>query len=140
MGLVVLSLGSTVALLCTMGFFMMGSLPLLVLKHDTPMDARFIRGLFALYYGALMAVGAVAAVAYGLTGRLAFALGMAAVVGLAVLLRRVIVGRMDALRATMTADDAAGIAGFRRLHIRGMLINVAQLAALVWGLTRLSPA
>ena len=139
MAFVVLSLGSTVALLCTMGFFMMGSLPLLVLKHDTTLDARFIRGLFALYYGAVMVTGGVAAAAYALAGRPAFALGMAALVGLAVLLRRVIVGRMDALRATMTADDAAAIADFRQLHIRGMLINVVQLGAVVWGLTRLSP-
>ena len=139
MAFVVLSLASTVALLCTMGFFMMGSLPLLVLKHDTPLDARFIRGLFALYYAAVMVTGGVAAAAYALTGRPAFALGMAAVAVLAALLRRLIVGRMDALRATMTADDAHGIAGFRRLHIRGMLINVAQLGAVVWGLTRLSP-
>lgn len=139
MAFVVLSLGSTVALLCTMGFFMMGSLPLLVLKHDTTLDARFIRGLFALYYGGVMVTGGVAAAAYALAGRPAFALGMAALVGLAVLLRRVIVGRMDALRATMTADDAAAIADFRQLHIRGMLINVVQLGAVVWGLTRLSP-
>jgi hypothetical protein len=139
MTFVVLSLGATVALLCTMAFFMMGSLPLLILKHDTPLDARFIRGLFALYYAAVMVTGGVAAVAFALAGRPAFALGMAALAMLAVLLRRLIVGRMDALRATMTADDAPGIAGFRRLHIRGMLINVAQLGAVVWGLVRLSP-
>lgn len=140
MAFTVLSLGSTVALLCTMGFFMMGSLPLLVLKHDTPLDARFIRGLFALYYAALTVIGSVAAASYALTGRPGFAVGMAGVAVLAVLLRRLIVGRMDALRATMTADDAPGIAGFRRLHVRGMLINVAQLGAVVWALTRLSPA
>ena len=139
MAFVALSLGSTVALLCTMGFFMMGSLPLLILKHDTPVDARFIRSLFALYYAAVMVTGGIAAVAYALTGRPVFALGMAAVALLAVLLRRVIVGRMDALRATMTPDDAPGIAGFRRLHIRGMLINVVQLGVVVWALTRLSP-
>lgn len=139
MAFVVLSLGATVALLCTMGFFMMGSLPLLVLKHDTPVDARFIRSLFALYYAAVMVTGGVAAASYALAGRPAFAVGMAAVAVLAFLLRRVIVGRMDALRATMTADDAPAIAGFRRLHIRGMLVNVAQLGVVVWGLTRLSP-
>jgi hypothetical protein len=139
MTFVVLSLGATVALLCTMAFFMMGSLPLLILRHDTPLDARFIRGLFALYYAAVMVVGGVAAVAYAMAGRPAFAVGMAALAVLAVLLRRLIVGRMDALRATMTADDAPGIAGFRRLHIRGMLINVTQLGAVVWGLVRLSP-
>ena len=139
MAFTVLSLGSTVALLCTMGFFMMGSLPLLILKHDTPLDARFIRGLFALYYAAVMVTGGVAAVAYAMAGRPAFALGMAALASLAVLLRRLIVGGMDALRATMTPDDAPAIAGFRRLHVRGMLINVAELGAVVWGLVRLSP-
>ena len=36
----------TVALLVTTAYFMMGSLPLLILKHDTPVDARFIRGFF----------------------------------------------------------------------------------------------
>jgi hypothetical protein len=140
MAFVVLSLGSTVALLCTMGFFMMGSLPLMILKHDTPLDARFIRGLFALYYAAVMATASVAAASCALTSRPSFAAGMVAIAALAVLLRRVIVGRMDALRATMTADDAPGIASFRRLHVRGMLINVAQLGAVVWGLTRLAPA
>ena len=70
MTFVVLSLGATVALLCTMAFFMMGSLPLLILKHDTPRDARFIRGLFALYYAAVMVVGAA-------LGCLAVVLGLA---------------------------------------------------------------
>jgi len=35
---VVIALIATVILLVWMGFFMMGSLPLLVLKHDTPLD------------------------------------------------------------------------------------------------------
>ncbi|MDM0068471.1 hypothetical protein [Variovorax sp. J31P207] len=47
---IVMALIPTVLLLVWMGFFMMGSLPLLVLKHDTPLDSRFIRGLFNVYY------------------------------------------------------------------------------------------
>ena len=46
--MLILALISAVVLLVWMGFFMMGSLPLLVLKHDTPVDSRFIRGLFNL--------------------------------------------------------------------------------------------
>ena len=46
----VVALTSTVALLVVMGFFMFGSLPLLILKHDTPLDSKFIRGLFNIYY------------------------------------------------------------------------------------------
>ena len=43
-----------VLLLVWMGFFMLGSLPLMILKHDTPLDARFIRGLFDVYYPAVI--------------------------------------------------------------------------------------
>lgn len=55
-----LALLATVGLLISMGFFMLGSLPLLVLRHDTPMDARFIRGM-------LFNVVQLATVAWGLT-------------------------------------------------------------------------
>ena len=40
----------TVALLVTTAYFIMGSIPLLVLKHDTPLDERFVRGFFHVYY------------------------------------------------------------------------------------------
>ncbi len=40
----------TVALLVTTTYFILGSIPLLVLKHDTPLDARFVRGFFDIYY------------------------------------------------------------------------------------------
>ncbi len=36
----------TVALLVTTAYFLLGGLPLLVLDHDKPLDARFIRGFF----------------------------------------------------------------------------------------------
>ena len=134
---VVLALLATVFLLISMGFFALGSLPLLVLKHDTPLDARFIRGLFAVYYGAVKITAAAAAIAYALAEKPAFALGMTCVVALAFTLRRTVVPRMDQLRATMSATDAAGITRFRRLHIGGMLFNVIQLGTVAWGLTYL---
>jgi hypothetical protein len=48
------------------------------------------------------------------------------------------------LRTTMTADGRAWRRQFpapvRGGHLRGMLTNVARLRAVVWALTRLSPA
>lgn len=133
----VMSLIATVVLLVWMGFFMMGSLPLLVLQHDTPLDARFIRGLFNVYYLAVMPTASAAALGYAWIGRPLFALGMACIAALAFSLRRwLIIPRMDALRGAALATDTA-ILQFRRLHIAGMVLNVAQLAAVAWALTRL---
>lgn len=136
--MLILALISTVALLVWMGFFMMGSLPLLVLKHDTPLDSRFIRGLFNLYYLALMITATVGALSYVLVGRLdiAAALGGIALLGFAE--RRWFVGGMDALRSTMTAEDSAAIKRFRQLHIVGMLLNVLLLAGFCFGMTKVS--
>ncbi len=58
-----------VLLLVSMGFFMLGSLPLMILKHDTPLDARFIRGLFDVYYKAVMAAAAAGTLAHALAAR-----------------------------------------------------------------------
>ena len=129
---------STVALFCWMGFFMMGSLPLLVLKHDTPLDARFIRGLFNVYYIAAMVTAAVAALSYVWAGQSAFAGGMGCVAALSFGTRRWIIPGMDALRAAMNGSDMVAIFQFRRLHVIGMLLNVTQLGAVVWSLTKLA--
>ena len=129
---------ATVGLLISMGFFMLGSLPLLILKHDTPLDARFIRGLFYYYYGAVMATATAAAAGYAFAGKPLFSLGMCCIVALAFLLRRAVLSRMDLVRSVMTPADRAAISRFRRLHIGGMLFNVVQLGTVAWGLTFLS--
>ena len=132
-----LALLGTVGLLISMGFFMLGSLPLLILKHDTPLDARFIRGLFHYYYCAVMVTATVAALGYAYADRPVFLLGMCCVAALAFLLHRTVVSRMDLVRGMMTATDTAGISRFRKLHIGGMLFNVIQLGTVAWGLTYL---
>jgi hypothetical protein len=134
---IVMALIPTVLLLVWMGFFMMGSLPLLVLKHDTPLDSRFIRGLFNVYYLAVMLTAGAAALGYAWTGKTAFALGMACIASLAFALRRwLVIPRMDVLRDRIPASDTA-ISRFRRLHIVGMMLNVAELGTVAWALTRL---
>lgn len=135
-----LAIVATVAVLLCMGFFMLGSLPLLVLNHDTPLDAGFIRGLFNLYWRALLLTACVAALMYSLAGILPFAAGMALLALMASVVHRGIVMRMDALREVMTAADAASILRFRQLHVGGMVLNVLQLGGLAtaMGMSRLS--
>lgn len=136
--MLIVALISTVALLVWMGFFMMGSLPLLVLKHDTPLDSRFIRGLFNVYYVAIMITATIGAVSYALAGRPAIAFALACVTTLGFAGRYWLVSRMDLIRSTMTAEDSSAIQQFRRLHITGMLINVALLAGYCFGMTQVS--
>ena len=63
------ALGFTVALLVTTAYFIMGSIPLLILKHDTPLDARFVRGFFNIYYVAAFTTATATAISYAIAGR-----------------------------------------------------------------------
>jgi hypothetical protein len=119
-----------VLLLVWMGFFMLGSLPLMILKHDTPLDARFIRGLFDVYYKAVIVVAGAGMLVHALAQRPATTALMAVVVAIAFASRRTILFAMDRLRITMHENDTAGIRRFRRLHVLGMVLNVTQLLAI----------
>jgi hypothetical protein len=124
----------TVALLVTTAYFLLGSIPLLVLKHDTPLDSRFVRGFFNTYYlGAMFTAGG-AAVTYAFAGRAAFSAGAAALALLATLLRRKVIPQMDSLQARIQAGGIEAIPGFRRTHVFAILVNVVQLALIVWSL------
>ena len=127
----------TVILLVITAYFLMGSVPLLVLKHDTPLDARFVCGFFNTYYVAAMYAAAATALSYAIAGRLVFAAGATALAAIAVVLRRTVLQRMDSIRAVLQADDAGAIAAFRRTHIAAILANLAQLALIVWSLVAL---
>ena len=125
----------TVALLVVTAYFILGSVPLLVLKHDTPMDSRFVRGFFNTYYLAAMYTAGGTAVSYALAGRAVFAGGASGLVLLAILLRRQIISRMDSHRAEIDVQGVTAIRGFRRVHVTAILLNLAQLVLIVWSLT-----
>jgi hypothetical protein len=127
----------TVILLVITAYFLMGSVPLLVLKHDTPMDARFVRGFFNTYYVAAMYAAGATALSYAIAGRLVFAAGASGLAALAVVLRRTVMEKMDSLRAGLQSDDTDAIAAFRRTHVAAILANLAQLALIVWSLVAL---
>jgi hypothetical protein len=128
----------TVALLVVTAYFLLGSVPLLILQHDTPMDSRFVRGFFNTYYLAAMFTASATAVSYAFAGRLIFAGGAAALALLATTLRWKVIPKMDALRAQIPAGETDAIPGFRRIHATAILINLAQLALIVWSLMSLS--
>jgi len=136
-GAMIAALFFTVALLVTTAYFIMGSIPLLVLKHDTPLDARFVRGFFNIYYVAAVVTASATSISYAFAGRPALATGAAALALLAVVLRRKVIPKMDALGAQIQSNYMDAIPGFRRTHITAIAINVVQLVVIVWSLTTL---
>ena len=125
----------TVALLVTTVYFILGSIPLLVLKHDTPLDASFVRGFFNLYYVAAVVTACATSISYAFAGRPALAAGAAVLALLAVLLRKRVIPKMDALGTQIQSNDMDAIPGFRKTYITAIAINVVQLVAIVWSLT-----
>jgi hypothetical protein len=128
----------TVALLVTTAYFLLGSVPLLVLQHDTPLDGRFVRGFFNTYYLGVMFTAAPAAVSYALVGRFGFGAGAGALAMLAAFLRRRLLPEMDRLRTRIHEGDPQAITGFRRLHVCAIGVNLIQLVLIVWTLIAFS--
>lgn len=128
----------TVALLVTTAYFLLGGLPLLILKHDVPLDARFIRGFFRVYYRAAFCTSLGASASFALWGRFAFAAGAAAIALLSVLLARHLIRAMQELGDSIETSGAQAVAGFRKVHAVALSLNLAQLVVVVWGVLQLS--
>jgi hypothetical protein len=124
----------TSILLVTTAYFLMGSVPLLILDHDTPMDARFVRRFFDVYYTAALFAAGAAALSYALAGRPAFAALGAGLALLATALRRAVIPKMEALGAQIQSGAAGAVRAFRQLHGMAIAINLAQLVVVVWSL------
>ncbi|MEY2685317.1 MAG: hypothetical protein RJA09_2461 [Pseudomonadota bacterium] len=125
-------------MMVTAGYFLLGGLPLLVLQHDTPLDARFVRGFFRVYCKAAMYSATGATVGYALWGRVPFAMGALLLALLAVAIKRTWLPAMQGLEPRMLAQDATAVGAFRRLHLSLLSLNLVQLVLIVWGVTRIS--
>jgi hypothetical protein len=128
----------TVVMLVTTAYFLLGGLPLLVLEHDVPLDAKFIRSFFNVYYKAAFWAALGASISYASWGRFGLAAGAAGLVVVAVLLRRHLLSAMQQLGSQIQANADGAIRRFRRVHATALAINLAQLVALVWGTLQLS--
>ena len=128
----------TVALMVTTAYFLMGGLPLLILKHDTPLDARFVRGFFDVYYKAAFFTATGASISYAWASRPGFALGHAGVALLVVLLRAKLVAAMAQWGDMIHQGEMRAVKHFRKVHLTALTMNLVQLIGLVWGLTKIS--
>ena len=124
----------TVAMLCISAYFLLGSVPLLILKHDTPVDGNFIRSFFNLYYRVAAFVAGAGTLSYAFSGRPWFAVCAAVIAVLSVVLRRTIIAKMDLLRNQIQSTDFEAIPEFRKIHFRAILISLVQLVVVVWSL------
>jgi hypothetical protein len=124
----------TVMLIVTTAYFIMGSIPLLILKHDTPLDARFVRGFFNVYYIAAMVTASATSISFAFAGYPALGIGAAGLAVLAAVLRQQIIPKMDALGAQIQSNFMDAIPGFRKTHLTAILINLVQLVVIVWSL------
>jgi hypothetical protein len=128
---------TTVALLFSIVYFTLAALPLLILKHDTPRDSSFVRGVLNTNYVAVIIAALVCTLSYALAVQPAISFGMAGIAAFAFAVRNGVISRMDRLRSTMTVGDSAAIAQFRRLHITGIVLNVVPLGPIAWVMTHL---
>jgi hypothetical protein len=130
----------TVALLFTTAYFLLGGLPLLILQHDVPLDARFVRGFFNVYYKAAFWTAIGACLSFGSWGRFGFAIGAGVLAAAVMVLRKYLLQAMHHLAGRIEQSDDRAIREFRRVHSTALLINFAQLVVLVWGTLQLSRA
>ena len=98
-GAMIAALFFTVALLATTAYFIMGSIPLLVLGDGTPLNARFVRGFFNIYYVMAIVTASATSISYALAGHVAIAAGAAALALLAAALRRKVTRRRQCARS-----------------------------------------
>lgn len=124
----------TVALLAVTAYFLLGSVPLLTLKHDNPVDARFIRSFYTTYYRIAFLAAVGTTVSYALAGRPAFALGAAGIAILTGVLYKRFIPLMDQLAPQILAKDTEAIPAFRKIHKSAILINTTQLLAILGSL------
>jgi hypothetical protein len=129
------SLFCTVALLAVTGYFFFGSVPLLILKHDTPMDARFVRSFYVVYYRVAIVTASAKLSVVALAGRPLLAFGAAVIALLAWVVRGHFIPRMESLAPHIQAHDTATVSAFRKIHLTAILINVVQMIAVVSALT-----
>mgnify|MGYP000863832667 FL=1 len=132
-----LALVSTVLLLMSLGFFVLGATPLLILKHEVAMDSKVIRQVFHYCYRLVAVMAAVGSIGYAAHSQPVLSLCLGSIALLAVVLHHWMMTRMDTLRTTMHEGDRRAISRFRKLHVSGIAMNLMQLGVVGWAMTQI---
>jgi hypothetical protein len=126
-----IALYATAILLGTMLFFSFIVTPVAFKALEGDNISAYLRALFPLYYLVIIICGAVGALALALNAHPVPGSLLAAVGGFALLMRQLVLPRLDALRAGRAAGEAVATRQFKRLHAVSMVVNLAQIVALL---------
>jgi hypothetical protein len=129
---------ATVILLFPMAYFLLASPAFLLVALDIQPVALLLRGLFNAYFLMMTIAGVIGTVAFAVTGRLVFAIGIGLLAAFAVSARRWFLRQMDVQLGARDAGDADAARRLRRLHWGGMLCNAIQLVAIVGSIPYIS--
>lgn len=125
----------TVAMLAVTTYFLFGSIPLLILKHDNTMDSQFIRSFYITYFKFAIVVATAATLSYALAARPLLALGAAAIATLTLVLRFKFIPQMDELGLEIRDNNnLMAIPDFRKIHKTAIYLNLAQLVTVLGSL------
>ncbi len=127
----------TVLLLATTVYFFMGGLPLLILQHDVPLDARFVRSFFRLYYRLAFVTSTATAVSHALSGAWLLAMGAAGIVAATVAVRGLLVPAMQFYGDGIQRSDPQALGRFRRAHTTVLLIILVEVVLIIASLSQL---
>jgi len=130
------SLIFTVAMLAVTTYFLFGSIPLLILKHDNTMDSKFIRSFYITYFKFAIVVSTAAAISYATAVRPIQAMGAMAIAILTLVLRFKVIPQMDQLGSEIREDNnLMAIPEFRKIHKSAITLNFAQLITVLGSLS-----
>lgn len=124
-----LPLLATVILLFPMFYFAMASLTFFLRRFDDPIVTWMLRGLFDVYFLAVIVFGTLAMVAFGSDRRLLPALCFGALAACGIGARQWFLGRLDGQIRARDIGQPAAIRRLRRLHVGGILYNACQCVA-----------
>ena len=130
------SLFCTVAMLAVTTYFLFGSVPLLLLKHDNMMDSKFIRSFYITYFKFAIVVSTAATLSYAAAARPFQAIGATAIVCLTLLLRFKFIPQMDRYGSEIRDNNSPmAIPEFRKIHKTAIFLTLAQLITVLGSLS-----
>ena len=117
-------------------YFLFGSIPLLILKHDNTMDSKFIRSFYITYFKFAIVVSTAAAISYAAAVRPIQAMGAMAIAILTLVLRFKFIPQMDQLGSAIREDNnVMAVPEFRKIHKIAITLNFAQLITVLGSLS-----
>lgn len=126
-----IALYATVILLLPMVCFFLASPTFLLVGLEVPEVTQLLRGIFHGYFLAIGIAGIVAMVLFAVSGRPVFSAGAISITAFALTARHWLLQHMDAGLQARDAGVAGAVRQLRLLHLKGMVINAAQLAIVI---------